>query len=396
MTRRAVPSDPSLPLLATLALAAGLAACSGSAPAGAPRGDAVPVRAGVVAAKDIPVTLRAIGIVEAYSTVEIKGQVNGVLQQVHFREGQDVRRGELLFTIDPRPFQAALDAARAQLTRDQVQLKTARQDVDRYKDLVAKDYVTKEEFDRIQTNSESLEATVRADEAAVQNATLELAYCSIRSPIDGRTGKLVVHAGNLIKANGDTGLVVINQLDPIYVSFSVPEGYLDEVRAEMRKDALEVSASVQGDATPARGRLGFVDNAVDSRTGTVLLKASFDNRDRRLWPGQFVDALLRLGTRPHALVVPTPAIQTGQQGRFVYVIHPDMTVDSRPVKPGPEFNGETVVEQGLSEGDRVVTDGQLRLVPGAKVAIQESPAPPGAAASPAVAGPAAAPRESGR
>jgi multidrug efflux system membrane fusion protein len=335
------------------------------------------VRAAVAARKDVPILIRAIGSVEPFTNVEIRAQVGGALRAVHFREGRDVQRGDRLFSLDARPYEAALDKARARLARDQVQLETARQDAERYRDLVAKDFVTREEFDRIRTTAAALEATVRADEAAMRNTEVELEHCTIRSPIDGRTGTLMVHAGNLVKANSDNPLVVINQISPINVSFSVPEEHLAAIKARMARDPLEVRAArsdaarVPGPAAgPATGTLSFVDNAVDRATGTVLLKAIFPNRDRALWPGQFVDTTLRLGTRSGAVVVPTQAIQTGQQGLFVFVVGADLTVASRPIVGGPAADGETVVEQGIEAGEQVVTDGQLRIVPGARVEIK--------------------------
>ena len=286
-----------------------------------------------------------------------------------------MKTGDLLFRIDPRPYEAALKSAQAQLARDAVQLKTARQDVERYSDLVKKDYVTQEEYDRIRTTADSLEATVRADQAAVENATVQLEYCTIRSPIDGRTGQLMVHQGNLVKENGDAPLVVINQITPIYVAFSVPEQNLAEIKKRSAAGRLEVEASLPGSGGgPLKGWLSFFDNAVDSTTGTVRLKATFPNRDRVLWPGQFVEVGLRVSTRPDALVVPTQAVQTGQQGSYVYVVRPDLSVESRPVVVGTAAGTETVVDKGLQAGETVVTDGQLRLVPGAKVEVKNAPA----------------------
>jgi len=368
-----------------------LAACSGK-PAGPAAHDPVPVTVGTVVQKDVPIVIGEIGSVEAYSTVAVKAQIGGELTQVGFREGQDVRRGDLLFQIDPRPYEAALKSAQAQLSRDQVQLKTAQQDLARYADLIKKDYVTQEEYDRIRTNADSLEAAVAADRAAVENATVQLEYCTIRSPIDGRTGKLMVNRGNIVKANADTPMVVINQIDPIYVAFSVPQQNLPEIKARRAEGTLEVRVSIpDAAALPPPGTLTFIDNAVDASTGTVLLKATLPNRDRLLWPGQFVNARLQVSTRANALLVPTQAIQTGQQGTYIYVVKPDLTVESRPLVANGEYEHETIVEKGVAAGERVVTDGQIRLVPGASIMIQETPA---AAASPAGASPAGAPSPS--
>ncbi len=374
-------------LLPFLCAAALLAACS-KGPARVEAKDPVPVTIGEVVQRDVPIVLSEIGSVEAYSTVAVKAQVGGELVEVAFHEGQDVRRGALLFRIDARPYDAALKSSRAQLDKDTVQLKTAQQDLARYAELVKKDYVTQEEYDRIRTNAASLEAAVAADGAAVDNAAVQLEYCTIRSPIDGRTGKLMVNRGNLVKANADTPLVVINQIDPIYATFSVPQQQLPEIKARQALGRLEVRVAVPDSAAqPPAGTLTFIDNAVDGTTGTVLLKATFDNHDRLLWPGQFVNATLQISTRPNALLVPTQAIQTGQQGSFVYVVKPDRTVESRPLAPVGVYERDTIIDQGLQAGEKVVTDGQIRLVPGASVRILEAAAGRAApAASPAPEG----------
>jgi len=338
--------------------------------------DPVPVTVGKVIQKDVPVLLSEIGSVEPYSTVAIKAQIGGELVEVGFHEGQDVRKGDLLFRIDPRPYEAALKSTQAQLDKDAVQLKTAQQDLARYADLVKKDYVTQEEYERIRTNAAALEAAVAADRAAVDNATVQLEYCTLRSAIDGRTGKLMVNRGNLVKADADTPLVVINQIDPIYVAFSVPQQELPEIKSRRAAGRLEVKVTIpESAAQPPPGTLSFIDNAVDATTGMVLLKATFPNHDRLLWPGQFVTASLQIAIKPNALLVPTQAIQTGQQGPFVYVVKPDLSVESRPVVPERAYEHETIVVKGVQAGEKVVTDGQLRLVPGAAVKIQDAPSP---------------------
>jgi multidrug efflux system membrane fusion protein len=349
-------------------LLASLAACSSGNTARDPAQAPVPVTLGVVQAKDVPVTVQVIGSVEAYSTVEVRSQVGGELLRVPFSEGQDVHRGDVLFVIDPRPFEAALQQAKAQLERDRAQLKNARADADRYAGLVEKDYITPSEFDKIKTTASALEATVQSDEAAVKSAELQLEYSTLRSPIAGRTGRLMVHPGNVVKANSDAPLVVIEQMDPIYVSFSVPEQRLLEIKRLQAAGTLAVEALVpDSGGRSASGRLSFIDNSVDHQTGTVLLKGTFSNPERILWPGQFVTATLTLSTRAGALVVPSEAVQTGQQGSFVFVVKPDSTVESRPVTVGVTTEHESVIEKGLAAGEQVVTDGQLRLVPGAKV-----------------------------
>jgi len=336
-----------------------------------PKRSAVPVTAAVVIQKTVPVQLRAIGNVEAYSTVGVKSQIGGVLMKVHFKEGQDVNKGALLFTIDPRPYEAALKQADANLAKDIAQLENAREEVRRYSELVKKGYVAQEQFDQIRTNSAALEATVNADKASVENAQLQLKYCYIYSPITGRTGSLISYEGNLIKATADTSMVVINQIQPINVTFSVAEQYLAEIKGYMAREKVKVNAIIGTDEHhPVEGILSFVDNAVDTATGTIKLKATFANHEKRLWPGQFVNVVVTLSTQPDAIVVPSSAVQTGQSGQYVFVIKSDLSVESRPVVPLRTLDSETVVEKGLQAGERVVTDGQLRLVPGSKVDIK--------------------------
>ena len=334
---------------------------------GAPQA-AVPVVVSTAVQKNVPIEVRAIGTVEPYATVSINARVGGMLNHVYFQEGQDVEEGSLLFMIDPRPYEAGLEQARANLARDKAMANNAEEDAHRYEELVKKDYVTKEQYDQIMSNAESLKATVKADEAALENARLNLEYCSIYAPIAGRTGSLLVHAGNLIKANDSNALVVINQIQPIYVGFSVPEQYLPDIRKYSGMHSLQVAVSPPTvEVEPVVGALTFMDNAVDEKTGTIMLKGTFPNTNKALWPGQFVNVRLTLTTRPNAVVVPSQAVQTGQKGDYVFVVTPEFTVESRPVVVGNRFGQELVIEQGLEPGERVVTDGQLRLVPGAKV-----------------------------
>jgi multidrug efflux system membrane fusion protein len=349
-----------------------LAACSSQAKeATSPQADAVPVVVGTVAQKEIPVDLEVIGTVEAYTTVGVKAQVGGELTGVHFEEGQEVRKGQLLFNIDDRAYAAALKEAEATLARDRVQLANAQDVVRRYTDLVKKEFVTQEDFDRISSEAAALEATVHADEARVEQARIELGYCAISSPVVGRTGKLMVHRGNLVKANADTPMVTILQVDPIYVSFSVPEQDLPEVKRRWASGSLVTQASApQSEGAPMTGALSFVDNQVNADTRTILLKSTFANKDRLLWPGQFVNVRLRLSTDPDALVVPSETIQTGQQGTYVFVVKSDQTVEMRPVVAGRTYGSDTVVDKGLQKGETVVTDGQLRIVPGARVQVK--------------------------
>lgn len=329
-----------------------------------------PVIVGLATKKTVPVQLRAIGNVQAYSTVMVKSKVGGELVRVHFIEGQDVKRGDLLFTIDPRPYEAALKQAEANLQKDLAQAKHAQEDAKRYESLIQKGVVPQQQYDKFRTDSEALEATVLADKAAVENAKIQLDYCSIRSPIDGRTGSLSVKQGNIIKAD-DITFVVINQIIPIDVSFSIPEQSLPEVRKHSASKKLQIEASFpQGDEGPEKGTITFVDNAVDTSTGTIRLKGTFANRERKLWPGQFVNVVLTLTEEPNVIVVPSQAIQTGQEGQYVFVVKPDLTVESRPVAAGRTINGETIVQKGLQADERVVTDGQLRLYPGVKVEVK--------------------------
>ena len=340
---------------------------------GPPPKPPVPVTAGTVIQKTVPVQVRAIGNVETYSTISVKSQIDGQLIRVHFKEGQDVKKGDILFTIDPRPYEAALKQAEANLAKDSAQLENARVEVSRYVELVKKGYVAQEQYDQIRTNAAALEATVNAEKALVENARLQLRYCFIYSPITGRTGNLMANQGNLIKANADNPMVTINQIQPIYVTFSVPEQYLSEIKKYMAGSKVKVEVYVTRDEDhPEEGVLTFIDNAVDMTTGTIKLKGTFANKEKRLWPGQFVNLILTLTTQPNAVVVPSQAIQTGQIGDYVFVIKSDLTVESRPVIIARTLDGETVVEKGLQPGDKVVTDGQLRLIPGAKVEIKTS------------------------
>jgi multidrug efflux system membrane fusion protein len=359
--------------------ALGLGGCSkpeaGGSPARATAEAAVPVDVATAVKQDVPVQIRAIARVEAFSTVSIKPQVAGQLTAVHFKEGQDVKTGDRLFSLDARPFQAALDQAEANLARDTAQAEYAAADFARETDLYQRKVAGQLEFEQSKANAAATAATVRADQAAVVQARIDLDYCSIRSPIDGRTGALLVYPGNVVKAN-EVALVVINQVHPIHVTFSVPEQNLAEIRKCQAEGPLAVEGVIpQDEGPPERGELSFIDNQVDPLTGTITLKGTFQNVSGRLWPGQFVNVLLRLRTLLGAVVVPTAAIQTGQSGQFVFVVKQDQTADLRPIVPGLALDHRTVIRQGIEPGETVVTDGQLRLVPGAKVSIKERAAP---------------------
>ncbi|MGD0119587.1 MAG: efflux RND transporter periplasmic adaptor subunit [Candidatus Binatus sp.] len=333
--------------------------------------DAVPVLAAKVVQKNVADTIRAIGRVEAFSTVDVKAQINGQVMQVHFLQGQDVKQGDLLFTIDPRPFEAALQQAQANLAKDRAQYREAAADEQRYLTLLKENVGSRQQYDQVEATAASLSASMQADEAAVQTARLNLEYTEIRAPIDGRTGDLLVHAGNLVKPDADTAMVVINQVHPVYVDFSIPEQQLPAVREFMAEQKLAVQVSLPEQQGPLEsGELSFVDNSVDSKTGTINLKGQFANADNRLWPGEFVNTTLVLREHPDAILVPSQAVQTGQQGSFVFVVQPDMKATIRPVVIGESVDNQTVVTSGLKPGETVVTDGQLRLIPGATVTIK--------------------------
>jgi multidrug efflux system membrane fusion protein len=385
----------------------------------------VPVGAATAEQRPVPVQVTAVGTVQAYTTVGVKSQVAGQIQQVHFTEGQEVKRGDLLFTIDPRPLEAAVRQTEANVARDRAQLRqaeaafaqrqaevtqslanlerdvaqldNARVQEQRYAMLLKKELIAREQYDQVRTALAALQATVNADRAAVDNARasaraaeamvdnaraviqaneamvdtarLQLGYTTIRAPMDGRTGNLLVQGGNVVKSTEDNPLVVIAQVRPIYVSFAVPEQHLTAIKKYRDEGALKLAAVLDGGRRAVVGTVTFMNNTVDATTGTIQLKATFPNTDNALWPGQFVDVALTLTTEL-AVLVPTQAVQAGQRGPFVFVVKADSTVESRPVKVGRRLARELVIEQGVKAGERVVTDGQLRLVPGAKVEIK--------------------------
>lgn len=333
----------------------------------------IPVTAAKAIEKDVPLQLRAVGNVEPYSTVSIKSQVTGQLTRIHFKEGQDVQKGDLLFSIDARPYEAALKQADAALAKDTYQMENARREATRYEQLAQKDYVAKSQYDQVSTNAAALAASVEADKAARETARLQLGYCAITSPITGRTGSILIHEGNIIKANDDTkALVVITQIQPIFVNFTVPARHLLEIKNYMAKSKLTVEALLPGnESSPEQGILTFIDNAVDTSTGTIHLKATFDNNNKRLWPGTFVTVVVNLALQPRAVVVPSQAVMTGQKGQYVFVIKENSTVEIKPVTTGTATGAETVIASGLAAGEQVVTDGQMRLVAGSKVSIKQ-------------------------
>ena len=331
----------------------------------------VPVTVAKALVKTVPVQVEVIGNVEAYSNVSVRTQIAGEVERAYFTQGQDVKKGQLLFTLDRRPFEAALHQYEANLARDRAQLANARAQADRNNKLYQEGIISKDQYETIRTNAQALEATVRADRAAIETAKVNLSYCSVYSPLEGRTGSYQVYPGNIAKVN-DSVLVVINQIHPIYVTFAVPEQYLAQVKEFQARRALEVQALIPQDTRPpATGKLGFIDNTVDAATGTIKMRATFQNGDARLWPGQFVNVVIRLTTRPHTTVVPSQAVETGPTGKYVFVVKPDTTAELRPVVAGESVAGETIIEKGLAPGESVVTDGQLLLAPGSKVEIKK-------------------------
>lgn len=336
---------------------------------------AVPVSVASVEQKSIPIRLQAIGNVEAYATVALKARVDGQIVSVNFQEGKPVKKGDVLFQIDSRPFEATLRQAQATLARDSAQRDQARSQERRYLELLEKNFVSKEAYAQIRTNADTAEAVVKASQAQIENVKLNVEYSTIRSPIDGYAGKVLLQNGNMVKANDTSPLVVVNQVKPIYASFSVPEQNLPLIRRQMAGGKLSVEVSPpssdhsSGKAI-ATGTLTFVDNNVDMTTGTIKLKASFENKDGALWPGQFVTVSLRLQEQDDALVVPSEAVQTGPNGQYVYVLKSDMSAVVRPIQVARTVGAESIIAKGLAKTEKVVTRGQLRIVPGAKVVVR--------------------------
>lgn len=358
-----------------------LAACSesrSSVSAGKSAGGdrPVPVTVATVEQRSLPVQIRSIGSVEAYATVAVKARVDGQIVRVGFTEGQDVEAGQVLFQIDPRPFEAEIKRAEADLARDRAKLDFARTESKRLTGLRKGNFVSQEAYAQAESNLEAAEATVTADEAALESLRLQLEFTTVRSPIEGRTGRILIQEGNLVKANDTNPLVVINQVNPVFVTFSVPERRLTEITKRMGSGALRVDAVVSdASQTPQSGVLTFVDNAVDPTTGTIKLKATFGNEQRLLWPGQFVTAILTLREQPDAVVIPSHAIGNGPGGAYVFVVTAAGTVEVRPVVVSREAGELSVIRKGLAPGERVVVSGQLRLKAGTKVDILAAATP---------------------
>lgn len=342
-----------------------LSGCSG----GKKDPPAVPVTAEKAVVQDVPRVITAIGSVEPFTSVTVKTLVSGELQRVHFTEGSDVKKGDLLFTIDPRPYQAAVKQAEADLLRAKALAGSALANARRSEGLIDKGYIASQQLEEIQAKADSALADEKAAEAALDKAKLDLANCSIRAPMDCRTGNVKVQQGNVVTAN-DTELIVLNQITPVYVSFSVPENRLEGIRSAISSGKVPVTASTPN-GTPVSGELTFFNNQVDQGTGSILLKAIFPNSDKTLWPGQFVNLDITLATIRSAVVVPVQAVQNGQQGEYVFVVKEDMTVSMNPVKTGQVLDGTVVITDGVKAGETVVTDGHLRLKPGSKVEIKK-------------------------
>jgi multidrug efflux system membrane fusion protein len=373
-----IPALLSAAVISISLLSAGCAAEDAAATANARGGGrgggavaAVPVTVAQVVQKSMPIEITVIGAAEPYSSVSIRSQITGQMTAVNFTEGDDVKAGQVLFALDRRPLEAALEQAKANLDRDIAQAANAEAQFKRFQELADRGIATKEQVDTARTSMTALNATVNADRAALENAQVQLQYATITATISGRTGALQVHEGNLVRANDQTPLVVINQIAPISVTFAIPEARLPELKRYMARGALRVTATPPKDeAPPAVGRISFVDNQVDQTTGTIKLKGTFPNDDRRLWPGQFLNVTVTLTNETTAIVVPTAAVQTGQQGQYVFVVKDDRTVEMRSVVVSRTSAAETVLANGVKPGETVVTDGHLRLVPGSLISVK--------------------------
>ena len=349
----------------------GLSGCTGHA-APPPDIPVVPVMVAKAATKAMPVELHAIGTGQAYSTVSIESQVAGIVSAVHYTQGQFVQKGDLLVSLDDRPFQAALALAQANLAKDKANEALADVEAERYQKLYESGVVPKEQLDEEMATAAADKAAVQADEASIETARLNVSFCSIYAPINGRVGNQLIYPGTVVKADDVPILVVINQISPIYINFSVPQQYLGEIKGYMARGRLPIQATPSDNSAPENGYLSFVNNTVDATTGTIQLNGTFANSDLRLWPGEFVNVVLRLSEQQNATVVPSQAVMTGQDGDYLFVVKPDMTVDLRTVKVTRTVDGLSVLSEGVTPGETVVTDGQVRLIAGTKVRIRTS------------------------
>ena len=376
MMKRLIGGAAILALVATAAfwrlnMEAGVPRAAAQTP-----GQAIPVTAGTVAVEDVPVFLHGIGTVQAYNTVAIKSRVDGQIVKINFKEGEEVKVGDPLFQIDPRPYQAALETAQAAKEKDEAQLAGAQLDLERYQKLLGPGWQTKQSYDQQKATVEQFQAAIKGDAAQIANAKLNLGYADIRSPIDGRLGAKLVDVGNLVHANDNTPLVMIAELKPIFVSFTLPQETLDDIQENHKKAALVVRASSgDGKKELAQGKLTLIDNMIDQATGTIHLKARFDNDDERLWPGEFVNLRLILSTHKGVATVPQQTVQVGPNGYYAYVIKPDNTVERRVVEVASMQDGLAVISKGLTPGEKVVVDGQYRLTEGVRVNPTAAPAP---------------------
>ena len=379
MMKRLIGGAAILALVATAAfwrlnMEAGVPRAAAQTP-----GQAIPVTAGTVAVEDVPVFLHGIGTVQAYNTVAIKSRVDGQIVKINFKEGEEVKIGDPLFQIDPRPYQAALETAQAAKEKDEAQLAGAQLDLERYQKLLGPGWQTKQSYDQQKATVEQFQAAIKGDAAQIANAKLNLGYADIRSPIDGRLGAKLVDVGNLVHANDNTPLVMIAELKPIFVSFTLPQETLDDIQENNKQAPLVVRASSgDGKKELAQGKLTLIDNMIDQATGTIHLKARFDNDDERLWPGEFVNLRLILSTHKGVATVPQQTVQVGPNGYYAYVIKPDNTVERRAVEVASMQDGLAVISKGLTPGEKVVVDGQYRLTEGARV-NPTTAGPPGAA-----------------
>jgi membrane fusion protein, multidrug efflux system len=345
----------------------------------------IPVAATVAEQKDVPVYVRGIGTVQAFKAVSIKTRVDGQIVKIAFEEGQDVKQGDPLFQIDPRPFQALLEQAQAAKQRDEAQLAGAKLDLERYGKLIGSGFQSRQSYDQQQATVDSLKGSLASDQAQIDTAQLNLAYADIRAPIDGRTGQRLVDLGNLVQMAQGTTLVTITQIKPIFVNFTVPQDATDEIRRNQQTAALDVIAYASDDKTElARGKVTLIDNQIDPATGTLRLKATFDNANERLWPGQFVNARLQLSVRSKSVTVPQRGVMQGATGNYVFIVKPDNTVERRDITVGATQDGFTVITKGLQTGETIVSDGQYRLVNGSRIKVDaprpqaETPAAPAA------------------
>ena len=333
----------------------------------------VPVLTTAVVEKPMPVRLHTVGTVEPIASVAIKSRLDGLITRVHVRDGQDVAKGDLLFQLDTRPFEAQITHAEADLARDMAQLEHLRSQEQRYKELLERNFVSPEAYTQVAANLRALESTIKGSESEVHRTQINLKYTTIRSPISGRAGKVLLTEGNLVKANDTSAMLVINQISPIYVGMSVPQQHFDEIRRSQARSALRIDVPPEFGNSP--GRLAFADNSVDTTTGTIKLRGIFDNGNRLLWPGQFVDTWLTIREEPSARVIPAVALQNGPNGQYVYVVKADTSVELRDVAVARVEGGEAVIAKGLEPGEIVVTDGASRLLPGSKVSTKSPEKP---------------------